>query len=69
MHGKRPAVTVRTAPAPRLPDRHAGPVQPVEPGGGKAPALLHRDQAENRFMHVPELIRMGAHAEIPRATP
>ena len=68
MHGKRPkAVTVRTAPHPGFPtDMQAqfGLLNPVAEGTG----VITETIFENRFMHVPELIRMGAHAEIESNT-
>ncbi len=39
--------------------RYAGPVHTVEPGG-RRDRLHHETVFENRFMHVPELSRMGA---------
>ncbi|KFK95372.1 MULTISPECIES: UDP-N-acetylglucosamine 1-carboxyvinyltransferase [unclassified Serratia (in: enterobacteria)] len=68
MHGKRPkAVTVRTAPHPGFPtDMQAqfSLLNLVAEGTG----VITETIFENRFMHVPELIRMGAHAEIESNT-
>ena len=68
MHGKRPkAVTVRTAPHPGFPtDMQAqfSLLNSVAEGTG----VITETIFENRFMHVPELIRMGAHAEIESNT-
>ncbi|UVK79258.1 MAG: UDP-N-acetylglucosamine 1-carboxyvinyltransferase [Sodalis sp. Ffu] len=64
MHGQRPkAVMVRTAPHPGFPtDMQAqfSLLNLVAEGTG----VITETIFENRFMHVPELIRMGAHAEI-----
>ena len=64
MHGERPkAVTVRTAPHPGFPtDMQAqfSLLNLVAEGTG----VITETIFENRFMHIPELIRMGAHAEI-----
>ncbi|MCB5309989.1 UDP-N-acetylglucosamine 1-carboxyvinyltransferase [Yersinia massiliensis] len=68
MHGQRPkAVTVRTAPHPGFPtDMQAqfSLLNLVAEGTG----VITETIFENRFMHVPELIRMGAHAEIESNT-
>lgn len=64
MLGNRPkAVTLRTAPYPGFPTD----LQPqftllnlIAEGTG----VIIENIFENRFMHVPELVRMGAHAEI-----
>ncbi|AHK18783.1 UDP-N-acetylglucosamine 1-carboxyvinyltransferase [Yersinia similis] len=68
MHGKRPkAVTFRTAPHPGFPtDMQAqfSLLNLVAEGTG----VITETIFENRFMHVPELIRMGAHAEIESNT-
>lgn len=68
MHGQRPkAVTVRTAPHPGFPtDMQAqfSLLNLVADGTG----LITETIFENRFMHVPELIRMGAHGEIESNT-
>lgn len=62
MHGNRPkAVNVRTAPHPGfLTDMQAQftLLNPVAEGTG----VITETIFENRFMHIPELIRMGAHA-------
>lgn len=64
MYGQRPkAVTIRTAPHPGFPtDMQAqfSLLNLVAYGTG----VIIETIFENRFMHVPELIRMGAHAEI-----
>ncbi len=68
MHGKRPkAVNVRTAPHPAFPtDMQARftLLNLVAEGTG----FITETVFENRFMHVPELSRMGAHAEIESNT-
>ncbi|UNB79400.1 hypothetical protein MJK72_25605 [Klebsiella pneumoniae] len=69
MHGSRPkAVNVRTAPHPGFPtDMQAQftllALNLVAEGTG----VITETIFENRFMHIPELIRMGAHAEIEGA--
>ncbi|MBP2168483.1 UDP-N-acetylglucosamine 1-carboxyvinyltransferase [Erwinia toletana] len=68
MHGKRPkAVTLRTAPHPGFPTDMQAQftlLNLVAEGTG----VITETIFENRFMHVPELIRMGAHAEIESNT-
>ncbi|WP_435955479.1 UDP-N-acetylglucosamine 1-carboxyvinyltransferase [Dryocola sp. BD626] len=68
MHGKRPkGVTVRTAPHPGFPTDMQAQftlLNLVAEGTG----VITETIFENRFMHVPELIRMGAHAEIESNT-
>ena len=68
MHGKRAkAVTFRTAPHPGFPtDMQAqfSLLNLVAEGTGVVTETIF----ENRFMHIPELIRMGAHAEIEGST-
>ncbi|MGL9719569.1 UDP-N-acetylglucosamine 1-carboxyvinyltransferase [Symbiopectobacterium sp.] len=68
MHGKRPkAVTVRTSPHPGFPtDMQAqfSLLNLVAEGTG----VITETIFENRFMHVSELIRMGAQAEIESNT-
>lgn len=68
MHGQRPrAVTVHTAPHPGFPtDMQAqfSLLNLVAEGIG----VINETIFENRFMHVSELIRMGAHAEIKSNT-
>lgn len=68
MHGQRPkAVNVRTAPHPGFPtDMQAqlSLLNMVAQGTG----VITETIFENRFMHVPELIRMGARAEIESNT-
>lgn len=64
MHGKRPkAVNVRTAPHPGFPTDMQAQftlLNLVAEGTG----VITETIFENRFMHVPELIRMGARAEV-----
>lgn len=68
MHGNRPkAVNVRTAPHPGFPTDMQAQftlLNPVAEGTG----VITETIFENRFMHIPELIRMGAHAEIESNT-
>lgn len=68
MHGKRPkAVNVRTAPHPAFPTDMQAQftlLNLVAEGTG----FITETVFENRFMHVPELSRMGAHAEIESNT-
>ncbi|WP_237386555.1 UDP-N-acetylglucosamine 1-carboxyvinyltransferase [Xenorhabdus sp. Sc-CR9] len=68
MHGQRPkAVTFRTAPHPGFPtDMQAqfSLLNMVADGAG----MITETIFENRFMHIPELIRMGARAEIESNT-
>ncbi|MFC0142073.1 UDP-N-acetylglucosamine 1-carboxyvinyltransferase [Erwinia mallotivora] len=68
MHGKRPkAVNFRTAPHPGFPtDMQAqfSLLNLVAEGTG----VITETIFENRFMHIPELIRMGAHAELESNT-
>lgn len=68
MHGRRPkAVNFRTAPHPGFPtDMQAqfSLLNLVAEGTG----VITETIFENRFMHIPELIRMGAHAEIESNT-
>ncbi|CUX96397.1 UDP-N-acetylglucosamine 1-carboxyvinyltransferase [Candidatus Doolittlea endobia] len=68
MHGQRAkAVTVHTAPHPGFPtDMQAqfSLLNLVADGIG----VITETIFENRFMHIPELIRMGAHAEIESNT-
>ncbi|CAM3823949.1 MULTISPECIES: UDP-N-acetylglucosamine 1-carboxyvinyltransferase [Rahnella] len=68
MHGNRAkAVTFRTAPHPGFPtDMQAqfSLLNLVAEGTG----VITETIFENRFMHIPELIRMGAHAEIEGST-
>lgn len=68
MHGQRPkAVNIRTAPHPGFPtDMQAqlSLLNMVAEGTG----VITETIFENRFMHVPELIRMGARAEIESNT-
>lgn len=68
MHGKQPqAVNIRTAPHPGFPtDMQAqfSLLNLVAEGTG----VITETIFENRFMHIPELIRMGARAEIESNT-
>lgn len=68
MHGKRPkAVNIRTEPHPGFPtDMQAqfSLLNIVAEGS----SVITETIFENRFMHIPELIRMGAHAEIESNT-
>ncbi|CCW30614.1 UDP-N-acetylglucosamine 1-carboxyvinyltransferase [Xenorhabdus nematophila] len=68
MHGQRPkAMTFRTAPHPGFPtDMQAqfSLLNMVADGAG----MITETIFENRFMHIPELIRMGARAEIESNT-
>lgn len=68
MHGQRPkAITVRTAPHPGFPtDMQAqfSLLNLVAEGTG----VITESIFENRFMHVSELIRMGANAKIESNT-
>lgn len=68
MHGKRPkGVTLRTAPHPGFPTDMQAQftlLNLIAEGTG----VITETIFENRFMHVPELIRMGAHAEIESNT-
>ncbi|PLK58414.1 UDP-N-acetylglucosamine 1-carboxyvinyltransferase [Candidatus Palibaumannia cicadellinicola] len=68
IHGQRPkAIMVRTAPHPGFPtDMQAqfSLLNLVAEGTG----VITETIFENRFMHVPELIRMGVHAEIESNT-
>lgn len=57
------AVTIRTAPHPGFPTDMQAQftlLNLMAKGGG----VITETIFENRFMHIPELIRMGAHAEI-----
>lgn len=64
MHGKRPkAITVCTAPYPGFPTDMQAQftlLNILSEGTGKIKETIF----ENRFMHVPELIRMGAHIQV-----
>lgn len=68
MLGKRPkGVSIRTAPHPGFPTDMQAQftlLNLVAEGTG----VITETIFENRFMHVPELIRMGAHAEIESNT-
>lgn len=64
MHGKRPkAVTVRTAPHPGFPTDMQAQFSLLNLVANGT-SLITETIFENRFMHVPELIRMGAQAKI-----
>lgn len=66
MHGKKPkAITVKTAPYPGFPtDMQAlfTLLNIIAKGTG----IITETIFENRFMHVPELIKMGANAKIKK---
>jgi len=64
MHGKRPkAVTLCTAPYPGFPTDMQAQFSLLNlVAEGKS--IITENIFENRFMHIPELIRMGAKAEI-----
>lgn len=68
MQGHRPkAVNIRTAPHPGFPTDMQAQftlLNLVAEGTG----VITETIFENRFMHIPELIRMGAHAEIESNT-
>lgn len=68
MQGKRPkAVNIHTAPHPGFPtDMQAqfSLLNILAEGTG----VITENIFENRFMHIPELIRMGAHAELQHNT-
>lgn len=68
MHGQRPkAVNIRTAPHPGFPTDMQAQftlLNMVSEGTG----VITETIFENRFMHISELIRMGAHAEIESNT-
>lgn len=68
MNGQRPkAITLRTAPYPGFPTDLQAPfslLNMVAEGTG----VITETIFENRFMHVPELIRMGADVEIVAAS-
>ncbi|WES67898.1 UDP-N-acetylglucosamine 1-carboxyvinyltransferase [Superficieibacter sp. HKU1] len=68
MHGQRPkGVNVRTAPHPGFPTDMQAQftlLNLVAEGTG----VITETVFENRFMHIPELIRMGARAEIESNT-
>ncbi|MGP1931387.1 MAG: UDP-N-acetylglucosamine 1-carboxyvinyltransferase [Arsenophonus sp. ET-YP4-MAG3] len=64
MHGKRPkAVTIRTEPHPGFPTDMQAQFSLLNLVA-KGVSTITETIFENRFMHIPELIRMGAHAEI-----
>ena len=68
MMGKRPkAVSFRTLPHPEFPTDMQAQLMAVNVIG-RGFATISETIFENRFMHVPELIRMGAHAEIESNT-
>lgn len=64
MHGKRPkAVTIVTEPYPGFPTDMQAQFSLLNLVAEGVSAITETI-FENRFMHIPELIRMGAHAEI-----
>ncbi|CAA2929018.1 UDP-N-acetylglucosamine 1-carboxyvinyltransferase [Arsenophonus endosymbiont of Bemisia tabaci] len=64
MHGKRPkAVTIRTEPHPGFPTDMQAQFSLLNLLA-EGVSTITETIFENRFMHIPELIRMGAHAEI-----
>ncbi len=64
MHGKRPkAVNVRTAPHPGFPTDMQAQFTLLNPAVAEGTGVITETIFENRFMHIPELIRMGAHAK------
>lgn len=64
MHGELPkAVNVRTAPHPGFPTDMQAQFSLLNLAA-EGTGVITETIFENRFMHVPELIRMGAHAEI-----
>ncbi len=68
MRGKRPrAVNVRTAPYPGFPTDMQAQFTLLNLIA-KGTSVITETIFENRFMHVPELIRMGAQAEIENNT-
>ncbi len=68
MHGKRPkAVNIRTAPYPAFPtDMQAQIMAMMTVATGAA--MITETIFENRFMHVPELCRMGADINVHGAS-
>jgi UDP-N-acetylglucosamine 1-carboxyvinyltransferase len=68
MHGKRPqAVNVRTEPHPGFPTDMQAQFSLLNLVA-EGTATITETIFENRFMHIPELIRMGAQAEIESNT-
>ena len=65
MHGNRRKLSIFVAPPPRFPNRYASAVHLVK-HGGEGTSIITETIFENRFMHIPELIRMGGKAEIER---
>jgi UDP-N-acetylglucosamine 1-carboxyvinyltransferase len=61
-------VDVMTEPYPGLPDRHAGPVHGADDDVADGAAMITETIFENRFMHVPELCRMGADINVHGAS-
>jgi UDP-N-acetylglucosamine 1-carboxyvinyltransferase len=57
------AAFARHGAVPGFPDRHAGAVH-VDAGAGRRHQPAHRDDLRERYMHVPELNRMGADIEV-----
>ena len=60
--------TSSTAAVPRLPHRHAGAVHGADDARARAVACSSETIFENRFMHVPELARMGADIDVEGRT-
>ena len=58
------AVSLRTAPYPGVPDRHAGAVHGARHASPTARRVITETIFENRFMHVQELQRLGADIEV-----
>ena len=56
------------AAAPRLPDRHAGAVHGADDARAQGSRVITETIFENRFMHVPELQRMGADIDVEGRT-
>ena len=68
MHGRRPkAVNIRTAPHPGFPTDMQAQFTLLNLVA-EGTSVITETIFENRFMHIPELIRMGAHAEIESNT-
>ncbi|UDG81024.1 UDP-N-acetylglucosamine 1-carboxyvinyltransferase [Candidatus Hartigia pinicola] len=66
MEGKRPkSVTLSTAPHPGFPTDMQAQFSLLNLIS-KGTSMITENIFENRFMHIPELIRMGAHAEIEK---
>ncbi|KAG8334715.1 MAG: UDP-N-acetylglucosamine 1-carboxyvinyltransferase [Candidatus Baumannia cicadellinicola] len=68
IHGKRPkAITVRTAPYPGFPTDMQAQFSLLNLIA-KGTSVITETIFENRFMHIPELMRMGVHAKIENNT-